>query len=98
MKILYLSTLSLIAVMLMPTGAYAHCEGKHTGNHPHCQGGGGGNTQTTFKVDVTITNPTSFCTGTAETGLTVNFDNNACKITLDGGLEYCLFQLSVKNR
>jgi hypothetical protein len=42
MKILYLSTLSLIAVMLIPTGAYAHCEGKHTGNHPHCQGGGGG--------------------------------------------------------
>jgi hypothetical protein len=99
MKILYLSTLSLIAVMLMPTGAYAHCEGKHTGNHPHCQGGGGGgDTQTTFEVYVTITDPTpaTSCTGTAETGLTVQFVKNSCKIYLDG-LPYCLFQLSVKN-
>jgi Ca2+-binding RTX toxin-like protein len=28
--------------MLLPSTAYAHCNGKHTGNHPHCTGDGGG--------------------------------------------------------
>ncbi len=41
MNILRLSTLSLITMMLIPIGAYAHCEGKHSGNHPHCRDGGG---------------------------------------------------------
>ena len=40
MNILRLSAISLLTMMLMPITANAHCDGKHTGNHPHCSGGG----------------------------------------------------------
>jgi len=40
MNILRLTTLVLISILLMPFDASAHCDGKHTGNHPHCDGGG----------------------------------------------------------
>jgi len=36
-----LALLSLAVVLLIPTGASAHCAGKHTGDHPHCSGGDG---------------------------------------------------------
>ena len=42
MIVLRLSALALIAVLWIPTGAYAHCDGvKHAGDHPHCSGSGG---------------------------------------------------------
>ena len=28
----------LFAILLMPIAGFAHCSGKHTGNHPHCAG------------------------------------------------------------
>jgi hypothetical protein len=42
MYIYRLTILTLAAIMLLPSTAYAHCNGKHTGNHPHCTGDGGG--------------------------------------------------------
>ncbi len=40
MKILPLPVLSLVTIMLVPTGVNAQCDGiKHAGNHPHCSGG-----------------------------------------------------------
>ena len=43
MNILRLSALVLITVMMIPSGAHAHCDGvKHAGSHPHCSGGGDG--------------------------------------------------------
>jgi hypothetical protein len=38
-KLCYLSVL-LLTLLVMPFASFAHCEGKHTGNHPHCPGGG----------------------------------------------------------
>jgi len=37
-KSYYLSALLLI-LLAVPLVSYAHCDGKHTGNHPHCGGG-----------------------------------------------------------
>ena len=31
--------LTILAAILAPASAGAHCAGKHTGNHPHCSGG-----------------------------------------------------------
>ncbi len=38
MKTLGASALILVSTSLASLGATAHCEGKHTGNHPHCIG------------------------------------------------------------
>jgi hypothetical protein len=32
--------LAVLAVSIIPVTTNAHCDGKHTGNHPHCDGGG----------------------------------------------------------
>jgi hypothetical protein len=34
--------LAVVGAFTVPSSAFAHCEGKHTGDHPHCAGGGGG--------------------------------------------------------
>jgi len=54
MNILRLSTFSLLTMMLIPIGAYAHCEGKHSGNHPHCGDGGGGGGDPGFPTGMTV--------------------------------------------
>ena len=36
-RLFYLLAL-LLTVLAMPLLSYAHCDGKHTGNHPHCGG------------------------------------------------------------
>ena len=40
MQIFHFSALTLIAMILFPVAANAHCDGaKHSGNHPHCDSG-----------------------------------------------------------
>ena len=61
MNILRLSTLSLITMMLIPLGAYAHCEtpADHREGHPHCSNlpkpGGGGDTGGTYSAVISGT-------------------------------------------
>ena len=47
MNILRLSTLSLITMMVIPIGAYAHCP-----NHNHCGPGGVDPDDATYSVDI----------------------------------------------
>jgi hypothetical protein len=41
MNIVRTLPLIILGAILIPTGASAHCGGKHTGDHPHCSDGGG---------------------------------------------------------
>ncbi len=40
-KLYYLSAL-ILTLLAIPLVSYAHCAGKHSGNHPHCDAEGGG--------------------------------------------------------
>ncbi len=73
MSIFRLLALSLIILVAIPTGVYAHCEGKHSGNHPHCSdggggggGGGGSDTNVPFAVAVTVISSSTACAATTE--------------------------------
>lgn len=48
--------ITLFGLLLAASGAWAHCAGKHSGNHPHCGGGGdGGDSGDPYPLICTIT-------------------------------------------
>jgi len=57
MNISRLTTLVLISILLVPFNASAHCNGKHSGDHPHCadSGGDGGSGEYTYSEGVVRT-------------------------------------------
>lgn len=59
MNILRTLTILAFAIILTPIGVYAHCNGKHTGDHEHCTGGGddGGSDEYTGSAGVQFISP-----------------------------------------
>jgi Ca2+-binding RTX toxin-like protein len=52
-------TVSILIISIVPADTFAHCKGKHTGNHEHCTGGdGSGNTD--LGGDYTATDGVTF--------------------------------------
>ncbi len=59
-KLYYLSAL-ILTLLAMPLVSYAHCAGKHSGNHPHCDANGGnGGGDTNLGDDYTGTDGVTF--------------------------------------
>ncbi len=59
-KLCYLSVL-LLTLLVMPFASFAHCKGKHTGDHEHCSSSGNPGS-TNLGDDYTATDGVTFTT------------------------------------